>query len=290
MTMGAAAKEKKRGRLYVVATPIGNLEDITLRALRVLREADVIACEDTRQTQKLLNHFEIRKRLVSYHEHNERTRAAELLGEMEGGAQVALVSDAGTPLISDPGQHLVAACVAAGICVVPVPGASAVVAALSAAGIAAEEFLFAGFLPARPGKRRRKLEMLARENCTVVSYEAPHRIVAALGDIFEVMGNRACVAARELTTIHEEFVRGSIAEVLEHFRRAPARGELTLIIGPPAVQPPRQGKATLPERVAEIMRETRADQKAALKQAARELGISKREAYKQLLASRAEKT
>src|SRR5271156_1848991 len=186
-------KEAGAGCLYVVATPIGNLEDISLRALRVLKEADVIACEDTRQTMKLLAHFDIQKRLVSYHEHNEITRAAEIVIDLEQGAKVALVSDAGTPVVSDPGHHLVALCLRHGIQVVPVPGASAFVAALAASGMPIEEFAFIGFLPSRPTERRKALRVLASEQRTIVLYEAPHRLLDTLEDALEVLGNRTAV-------------------------------------------------------------------------------------------------
>ncbi len=283
-----AEKKRDGGVLYVVATPIGNMEDITLRALRVLKEVDVIACEDTRQTQKLLNRYEIRKRLVSYHEHNEMTRAGELVLELEAGAQVALVSDAGMPLVSDPGHHLVAMCRRHGIAVVPVPGASAVVAALAASGISADSFLFGGFLPSRSGERRRALEKCAGVAATLVFYEAPHRIVETLRDAGEVLGNRPAVIAREVTKVHEEFARGRLEELAARFGKKPVKGEITLLIegrpeGAPASDAPAAG-ASLPERVEQLMRETGADRKAALKQAARERGMKKRDAYKQLLS------
>lgn len=282
--------EKKRdgGVLYVVATPIGNLEDITLRALRVLKEVDVIACEDTRQTQKLLNKYQIRKRLVSYHEHNEMTRAGELVLELEAGAQVALVSDAGMPLISDPGHHLVAMCRRHGIAVVPVPGPSAVVAALAASGIATDAFLFGGFLPSRSGERRRALETFAAVAATLVFYEAPHRIAETLRDARAVLGNRNAVIAREVTKVHEEFLRGPLADLAAQLAAKNVKGEITLLIegglsqSGQGAQP--EGCATsLPERVEQLMRDTGLDRKAALKQAARERGLKKREAYKQML-------
>src|SRR5712692_10384927 len=185
--------ENETGSLYLVATPIGNLEDITLRALRVLKEVNLVACEDTRQTLKLLNHYGIRKRLVSYHEHNEMTRAPELVIELEQGASAALVSDAGTPVISDPGHRLVTLCLRHHIPVVPVPGPSALVAALAASGMPTEEFLFVGFLPARAGERRKALDALKTESRTMIFYEAPHRVVETLGDASEILGPRAAV-------------------------------------------------------------------------------------------------
>src|SRR5437899_12427714 len=197
--------------LYLVATPIGNLEDITLRALRILKEVDQIACEDTRHTQKLLSHYNIRKPLVSYHEHNKLTRAPELVVAMEQGAQIALVSDAGVPLVSDPGYRLVTLCLRHRIPVVPIPGPSALLACLSASGLSNEEFLFVGFLPARSGERRRALERLRIEDRTIILYEAPHRVAECIADAREVLGNRNACIAREITKVHEEFRRGKLS-------------------------------------------------------------------------------
>ncbi|MGA8143618.1 MAG: 16S rRNA (cytidine(1402)-2'-O)-methyltransferase [Candidatus Acidiferrales bacterium] len=289
-------KEPEAGCLYVVATPIGNLEDITLRALRVLKEADVIACEDTRQTMKLLAHFDIQKRLVSYHEHNEITRAAEIVIDLEQGAKVALVSDAGTPVVSDPGHHLVSLCLRHGIQVVPVPGASAFVAALAASGMPIEEFAFIGFLPSRPTERRKALRALAAEGRTIVLYEAPHRLLETLEDSLEILGNRPAVVAREVTKLYEEFLRGRIETLLEDVRKKAPRGEITLLIGPPdgetahADAAENSAAAALPlaRRVEEIALERGVDKKAALKVAARERGLTRREAYKQLLITRDE--
>src|SRR5215813_13389620 len=219
------------GTLYIVATPIGNLEDITQRALRVLREADLIACEDTRHTRKLLNHFGITTATTSYYEHNEQERAEELCAMLESGRNVALVSDAGTPLISDPGFRIVHVARDRGISVVPIPGASALIAALSASGLATDQFLFAGFLPARARARRAKLSELTSIPATLIFYEAPHRIKATLKDAREVLGNRAAVIARELTKLHEEFARGSLSELTERFSKSEAaRGEMVLIV------------------------------------------------------------
>jgi 16S rRNA (cytidine1402-2'-O)-methyltransferase len=282
--------EQATGCLYLVGTPIGNLEDITLRALRVLKEADVIACEDTRQTQKLLNHYGIQKRLVSYHEHNELTRAPELVIELEQGARVALVSDAGMPLISDPGHRLVGLCLRHGVPVVPIPGPSAFVAALAASGLPADEFHFVGFLPARAGERRRALGRLAGETRTLVFYEAPHRLLEMLRDARDVLGDRPAAIARELTKLHEEIVRDTLDRLVERLKTKPPRGEITLLIGPPAESPAAAVRAvnvSLGSRMAEIMREQGVDQKAALKLAARERGMTRREAYKRLLAEQA---
>jgi 16S rRNA (cytidine1402-2'-O)-methyltransferase len=283
---GAMAEETTStlGRLYLVATPIGNLEDITLRALRVLGEADVVACEDTRQTRKLFDRHGIDRPLVSYHEHNEHERAPELVEQMERGATVALVSDAGMPLVSDPGQHLVEMCVERQIPVIPIPGPSAFVAALAASGLETAEFLFAGFLPARAGERARKLRELATEPHTMVFYEAPHRLAATLRAALAILGDRRAVVARELTKIHEEFRRGRLSELAAHFESAEPRGEITLLVAPADAQAAPTAEATVPlaKRVAQLQM-SGLDRKAALKQAARERGMAKRDAYRQLL-------
>jgi len=275
------------GCLYLVATPIGNLEDITLRALRVLKEADLIACEDTRQTRKLLQHYGIHKEMVSYHAHNELTRAPELVIQLEDGAQVALVSDAGTPVVSDPGHRLVVLCLRHHIPVIPIPGPSAFVAALAASGLATEEFLFVGFLPSRAGARRKKLDALKSEPRALVLYEAPHRLAETLSDAADILGSRFAVVAREVTKIHEEFLRGSLAELRDAARQRAPRGEITLLIGPATGEEPHAAPAvTLKQRVEQLEAESGMDRKAALKQAARERGLGKREAYKQLLMDR----
>jgi 16S rRNA (cytidine1402-2'-O)-methyltransferase len=275
------------GCLYLVATPIGNLEDITLRALRVLKETDLIACEDTRQTQKLLQHYAIHKEMVSYHAHNELTRAPELVIQLEEGAQVALVSDAGTPVVSDPGHRLVVLCLRHHIPVVPIPGPSAFVAALAASGMPTDEFLFVGFLPPRAGARRKKLDALKSEPRALVLYEAPHRLVDTLSDAADILGSRHAVIAREVTKIHEEFLRGTLAELRDAARKRAPRGEITLLIGP-AVEGELQAVPAMPlrQRVEQLETESGLDRKAALKQAARERGLGKREAYKQLLLER----
>ncbi len=196
------------GTLYLIATPIGNLEDITLRALRILREVALVACEDTRQTQKLLNHFEIRKPAIACHEHNEQARAHEIVEILQRGDSVALVSDAGTPLISDPGYRVVVAVIGAGLPVVPLPGASAALAALAASGLPTNEFRFVGFLPPKQTARRKTLAALADETATLILYESPHRILESLEDIEAEMGTRAMVLARELTkTSRRDFAR-----------------------------------------------------------------------------------
>jgi len=282
-----AQREAGTGCLYLVATPIGNLEDITLRAIRILKEADIIACEDTRQTQKLLHHYGIRKEMVSYHEHNELTRSPELAIELEQGAKIALVSDAGTPGISDPGHRLVTLCLRHHIPVVPIPGPSALVAALAASGLPTDEFLFVGFLPPRAGARRKALDALKAEPRTLIFYEAPHRVVETLADATEILGPRPAVIAREVTKIHEEFLRGPLAELLESARKRAPRGEITLLIGPGDPQAQKvELNVSLKQRVDQLEAEGGFDRKAALKQAARERGLGKREAYKQLLLER----
>jgi len=285
------AKSRNGPSLYLVGTPIGNLEDITLRALRVLKEVDVIACEDTRQTQKLLNHYAIATRTTSYHEHNEMTRSAELVKEMQEGASVALVTDAGMPGISDPGFRLITLAIRHQIPVVPVPGASAFLAALVASGLPTDSFRFSGFLPAKRGERRAALEAIKSSPRTQVFYETPHRVVEALEDICEVLGNtRHVVVGREVTKIHEEFLRGRAGDVLENLKqRDTVKGEITLLIGKPEVGDmgtAAPGRPTVRERVQQIMSEEKIDEKAALKKVAKERGVSKSEAYREMQRSR----
>jgi len=288
------AKLLARPALYLVGTPIGNLEDITLRGLRVLKEVDVIACEDTRQTQKLLNHYAIATRTTSYHEHNEMTRSAELVKEMREGASVALVTDAGMPGISDPGYRLITLAIRHHVPVVPVPGASAFLAALVASGLPTDSFRFSGFLPAKRGERRAALEAVKTSPRTQVFYEAPHRIVEALTDVVKVLGDaRHVVVAREVTKLHEEFLRGRAAEVLENLKaREAVKGEITLLIGKAeendarveARDPAR--RLSVRQRVEQIMAEEKVDEKAALKKVAKERGVSKSEAYRELQRSK----
>lgn len=269
------------GRLYIVATPIGNLEDITYRAVRVLGEADLIACEDTRQTRKLLDHYGIRKPTISYHEHNETGRSAELAERLCAGETIALVSDAGVPLISDPGYRLVRAALELGIPVEPVPGASAVLAALSASGLPTDAFHFGGFLPPKAGQRARVLQSLAGETATLVFYEAPHRILEALETIEQTLGSRPVVVARELTKLHEEFVRGTAAEVrAELAARNAVKGEITLLIGK-AIEP-EPDTTPIEDAVADLVR-AGTPRMDAIKQVARNRGLSKRDVYEQLL-------
>lgn len=270
------------GTLYLVATPIGNLEDITLRALRILREADVIACEDTRQTRHLLDHFGISKPLVSYHEHNEAARAAELIAKIEAGANVAVVTDAGTPLISDPGYRAAAAAITAGIRVEPIPGASAMLTALSGSGLATDEFRFCGFLPARAAQRRRTLESFRDEDCTLIFYEAPHRILETLEDVEAELPARPVVVARELTKLHEEFLRGTAAEVRAQLAARPSvKGEITLLLGRPAKGAAAEDISVEEEvRALELQGLSRMD---AVKQVAKARGIPKRELYRRII-------
>ncbi|HXY25249.1 MAG TPA: 16S rRNA (cytidine(1402)-2'-O)-methyltransferase [Candidatus Acidoferrum sp.] len=274
------------GCLYLVGTPIGNLEDITLRALRILKEVDQIACEDTRHTQKLLAHYEIHKPLVSYHEHNELTRAPELVLALEQGAKIALVSDAGMPLVSDPGHRLVTLCLRHHIPVVPVPGPSALLASLSASGLPSEEFLFAGFLPARSGERRRALERFRIEDRTLIFYEAPHRIEECVADAREILGDRPACLAREVTKLHEEFLRGKLSEIAAALEARPPRGEITLLIGPGDANEARShgdSAQSLAARVEELMHQAKLDRKEALKLAAKERGLTRRAAYNEMV-------
>ena len=277
--------------LYLVATPIGNLEDITLRALRVLKGVDLIACEDTRQTQKLLNHYEISTRTISYHEHNEMTKAAELVVDLESGANIALVTDAGMPGISDPGFRLIALAIRHHVPVVPIPGASAFLAALVASGLPTDSFRFSGFLPAKRGERRTLLESLRSSPRTQVFYEAPHRLLEALEDVIEVLGpDRQIVVAREVTKIHEEFLRGRVSEVFARLHsRGDVKGEISLLIAKAeefaraATTPVR---VSIRERLEQLMSEEKIDEKAALKKIAKEMGVSKSEAYRELQRSK----
>jgi 16S rRNA (cytidine1402-2'-O)-methyltransferase len=275
-------EQKKPGTLYVVATPIGNLEDITYRAVRVLKEADLIACEDTRHTAKLLHHYGIDKPTVSYHEHNEAVRAEELVATLTAGLNVAQVSDAGMPGISDPGYRVIKLAIERGVQVVPIPGASAVVTALAASGVPTDSFQFLGFLPAKSGQRRTMLESLRNAAQTTVVYEAPHRIAETIKDIVELLGaERPVVLARELTKMHEEFIRGSAAEVLQRVQQHELKGEMTLLIGKGAGEA-RAAAKDIARRLAEIMQEQKLDENAALKVVAKEQGISKSEAYREL--------
>jgi len=276
--------------LYLVATPIGNLEDVTLRALRVLKQADLIACEDTRQTQKLLNHYGITTRTTSYHEHNEMTRAAELVVDLEQGARIALVTDAGMPGISDPGFRLISLAIRHHVPVVPIPGASAFLSALVASGLPTDSFRFSGFLPAKVGQRRQVLESIRQSPRTQVFYEAPHRVKEALEDVVELLGSqRHVVIAREVTKIHEEFLRGSAGEVLETLKaRGDIKGEITLLIGKMEATEKKAlpARVSVRQRIEQIIAEEKLDEKAALKKVAKEMGMSKSEAYREFQRSK----
>jgi 16S rRNA (cytidine1402-2'-O)-methyltransferase len=286
--------------LYLVATPIGNLGDITLRALEVLKIADRIACEDTRQTQKLLNHYGIATPTISYHEHNERDRAAKLIEELKSGARIAVVSDAGMPGISDPGSILVREAIAAGVPVIPIPGANAALSALIASGLPTDEFHFLGFLPEKAGARRTRLEEIGAQTRdsaeTLIFYEAPHRLTDTLADLEAVFGPALrIVAARELTKLHEEFLRGTIAEVrVQLASRDRIRGEFVLLLEAPssttsgALDPSHSGpRESISDQVKRLQSESNLDEKEALKRLARETGKSKSELYRELQRQRA---
>jgi 16S rRNA (cytidine1402-2'-O)-methyltransferase len=284
----AAEKDLAPG-LYLVATPIGNLEDITLRAIRILKQCDLIACEDTRQTQKLLNHYGVETPTISYHEHNEASRAAELVDKLSQDTSIAMVSDAGTPGISDPGYRLIALAIERGVAVIPVPGPAAFVTALVAGGFPLHPVTFHGFLAPKMGARRRELEGIRQSQRTEIFYEAPHRIVETLEDAVAVLGaNRRVVVARELTKIHEEFLRGGMADVLATLKgRGDVKGEIVLLFGPASVDEVAIAAVSIRDRVEQLMREETLDEKAALKRAAKERGISKSEAYREWQTSKA---
>ena len=272
------------GTLYLVATPIGNLADITHRALQVLKDVDLIACEDTRHTNKLLNHYGITTKTISYHEHNEQQRATHLIEKLKEGTDIAVVSDAGTPSISDPGFRLVRAAIENDINVVPVPGPSALISALIAAGLPTDEFFFAGFLPSRPNARRARLTELQSVPGTLIFYEAPHRLATTLKDALEVLGEREAVVARELTKLHEEIRRGRLSQLAADYadQKNDIRGEIVLLIDRDVI-----GVASKPViSIAALVDQFEAeglDHRAALKKAARELGLSRAEAYRQLI-------
>jgi len=269
------------GTLYLVATPIGNLQDISQRALSTLREVDLIACEDTRHTRKLLNHFQISNRTISYHEHNEHERAEELALRLAAGESIAIVSDAGTPGICDPGSWIVKRAIEIGAAVVPIPGAVAHVGALVASGLATDSVFFGGFLPSKKGERVRRLEEIRETPATLIFYDAPHRLAKSLSDCLDVLGDRQAVVARELTKIHEEFSRGTLSELVSKFSTASVRGEIVLLIDrarETATKPPASPEALL-ARIAEIEDEGH-DHKSALKRAAKEFALAKSEAYR----------
>ncbi len=270
------------GTLYLVATPIGNLQDFTFRGVETLKSVGVIACEDTRHTKKLLNHFGISNKVVSYHEHNESERAEELVEVLKNGISVAVVSDAGTPVICDPGFRLIGRAIEIGAAVVPIPGAAAFVNALAASGLPTDSIFFAGFLPSKKGDRRRRFQELAAIPATLSFYESPRRIVAALSDALEILGDRHAVVAREITKMHEEFSRARLSELHAKFSSVTVKGEIVLLIDRVQDTGPNVSKtSSLQQRLAEIESEG-VERKAALKKVAREFGISKSEAYRRV--------
>lgn len=276
------------GTLYVVATPIGNLADITQRALQILKDVELIACEDTRHTRKLLQHFGINTKTTSYHEHNENQRGDELLDLLKQGSDIAVVSDAGTPAISDPGFRLVRSAIENEITVVPVPGPSALITALVAAGLPTDEFFFAGFLPARASARQTRLRELASVPGTLIFYEAPHRLAATLKDAYETLGEREAVVARELTKLHEEVRRGRLSDLVEHYSQVEPRGEIVLLIDRNSIETG-EAESNSERSVGELVAQFEAegiDHRAALKKAARELKLSRAEAYRKLQTER----
>lgn len=269
------------GTLYLVATPIGNLQDMTFRAIETLRNVDLIACEDTRHTRKLLNHFQIAAKLISFHEHNEAERAVELGRQLSEGSSIAVVTDAGTPAINDPGARLVRTAIELGVRVVPIPGAVAFVNALVASGLPADSVFFGGFLPSKKGERRKRLDAVKDIPATLTFYETPHRIAAALSDCLDILGDRQAAVGRELTKLHEEVVRGSISSLARHFSSANSRGEFVLVIDRADENARAEDRPTqsLKERISQLEGEG-LERKAALKQAAREFGLSRSEAYR----------
>jgi len=288
----------KKGTLYLCPTPIGNLEDITLRALRILKEVDLIAAEDTRVTIKLLNHFEIKTPLISYHEHNKKTQGAKLISLLKEGKNIALVSDAGTPGISDPGEDLVRQAIEEGINVVPLPGAAAAICALVASGLSTQRFVFEGFLPQKAKERAKRLAELVSEQRTLVFYEAPHRIVKTLKAIKDALGNRRVTVAREMTKLHEEFIRGSLEEIIQLLEKEPHKGEMVIVLegaNPDLnskkwqLSQKREPQPSIQElrlQLESMVKDSMAQGYAknhALKKAAAEMGISRNEAYELLL-------
>ena len=274
--------DTEAGILYVVATPIGNLEDMTFRAVRTLKEVDLIAAEDTRHSRKLLAHYGIATRMTPYHDHNEQLKTDYLIDRLQEGQNVALITDAGTPCIADPGYRIVQAAVAAGVRVVPIPGAAALAAAVSAAGLPSDRFAFEGFLPPRQGKRRAKLAELTNENRLLVFYEAPHRLAATLADMRATLGNRQAVVARELTKIHEEFRNGTLDEVAEYYREQQVKGEIVILVAPP-VDDDRMQIADVVPLLRQLLAERRMSFKDAVMQAAQQTGVSRSELYEMAL-------
>jgi len=270
------------GTLFLVATPIGNLQDITLRALETLKTVDLVACEDTRHTRKLFNYFDISNKLVSYHEHNEKQRAAEFSDLLIEGKSIAIVSDAGTPAICDPSFRIVQKAIEISAKIVPIPGAAAFVNALIASGLPTDSFFFGGFLPSKKSERRKRLEEIKFVPATLCFYETPHRLAKSLTDCTEILGNRKAVVGRELTKIHEEFIRGNLKDLAENFSTTNVKGEIVLVIEREDIsnlEPRTSSNKTLSERIKELETEG-FNQKNALKKAAKEFGLSKSEAYR----------
>ncbi|MBP1764328.1 MAG: Ribosomal small subunit methyltransferase [Firmicutes bacterium] len=274
---------EKPGTLYLCATPIGNLEDMTLRAIRILKEVNVIAAEDTRYTRQLLTHFDIHTPLISYHEHNKTARGPELIARLEAGEDIAVVSDAGLPGISDPGTDLVGLALAAGIQAVPLPGCNAALSALICSGLDSTMFTFVGFLPKTKKKRREFLEKLAKNPYTLLMYEAPHRLRQTLGELQEALGDRPAVAARELTKRFEQFVRGTIGSLQEHFSTHAPRGEFTLVVAGCSSQPEEEevgavGSESIPDAVFALVTQGM-DKKSAIRTVAGQRKLPKRIVY-----------
>ena len=279
------------GILYLCATPIGNLEDITLRVLRVLQEVDLIAAEDTRRTRKLLNHYHIRAELTSYHEHNRRSKGESLLGQLAAGKSVALVSDAGMPGISDPGEELVLEALSRGISVIPLPGPSALITALVVSGLSAERFVFEGFLPRKKKDRAQRLNDLAAENRTVIIYEAPHRLIKTLEELQSYLGDRPASAARELTKRYEEVRRGSLSQLLEHFNVHEPKGEFVLVVGGcsgsrETVKEEQEYRSLTPDEHVRRLTAEGMPSNEAIKKVARQMGVPRRELYQRLKAQK----
>ncbi|MFM7363820.1 MAG: 16S rRNA (cytidine(1402)-2'-O)-methyltransferase [Cuspidothrix sp.] len=271
--------EPKPGTLYIVATPIGNLEDMTFRAVRILQAVDMIAAEDTRHTGRLLQHFQVKTPQISYHEHNSNSRIPELLEYLQYGKAIALVSDAGMPGISDPGYELIKACIDEGITVVPIPGASAVITALSGAGLPTNRFIFDGFLPAKSQQRKEYLESLQSESRTLVFYESPHRLRETLADLETVLGSdRSIVIARELTKLYEEFWRGTIGEAIADYQQREPQGEYTLLVAGTSSSQPQLTETELKNELLEIMKQGISRSQAS-RQLAKDTGLSRRYLY-----------
>jgi 16S rRNA (cytidine1402-2'-O)-methyltransferase len=270
------------GILYIVATPIGNLEDITLRAIRVLKEADLVAAEDTRHTRHLLDRYQIDTQLTSYHDHNKEEKAPVLVARMLEGKSVALVSDAGTPGISDPGYFLINLAIDRKIPVVPIPGATAAIAALSVSGMPTDRFLFEGFLPAKHLARLKRLQELSKEERTIIFYEAPHKIIRAVADMLAALGDRRAVITRELTKIHEETIRGTLSESLKRLQEGTIKGEFTVIVHGATKEPLKQDIDTA-EFLKNLILHRGLSKKEAISAAAEELGLPKKDVYKESL-------